>query len=195
MLAPLLALTLLTPAHSRSEGKSTFHLDESGRVTIAVTLADADLPELCNVDLSVAERAREEAELSRCLEEGLARWLRLSGDSRPCPIAFRRWSGRERTVLIEADALCAALPRTLVIDWGLFAGAPLDHVSVATVEEPHGKPRMVLLSKRSSRFVLEVARPWWPFALGGGALALAAMGALALGWRRRRVRAASRARG
>ena len=174
-------------AHSRSEGKSSFKLEESGRVAITVQLAEADLPELCNADFSVAERAREEEKLSRCLEQGFARWLRVAADDRPCPVAYQRWSTRERTVLLEAEALCPALPAELVVDWGLFAGAPLDHVSVGLFEEPHAKARVFLFSKRSSRFVLEVARPWWPLAVAGGAgVALVAI-AGALVWRRRRA--------
>lgn len=194
MLALFVALTLLAPAHSRSEGKSSFSLDETGRVAISIQLSDADLPELCNVDFTVPDRTRAEAELSRCLEQGLAGWLRLNGDGHPCPVAYLRWKPRERTITVEAEARCAALPRQLVLDWGLFAGGALDHVSVALLEQPHAKPRMVLLSKRSSRFVLEVARPWWPLAVGAGALLLLAGGAVLL-LRRRRATGSGRAHG
>lgn len=193
MLALAVALALATPAHSRSEGKSTFRLAEDGRVAIAITLGTVDLPELCNADLTVADRAGEEAKLTRCLEQGLARWLRLTGDGRACPVAYARWRERERTVVIEAHGVCAALPRELVIDWGLFAGSALDHVSVAVVEQPHAKPRLVMLSRRSSRFVLDVARPWWPWAAAGGAVVVVATAAA---WRwRRRAATAGRAPG
>ncbi|MCC7072764.1 MAG: hypothetical protein IT383_15665 [Deltaproteobacteria bacterium] len=185
MLALAVALALAAPAHSRSEGKSSFALRSDGRVAITITLGTVDLPELCNADFSVAERAREEEKLTRCLEQGLPHWLRLSADERGCPVAFSRWRERERTVVIEAQALCAELPRTLVIDWGLFTGSALDHVSVAVIEQPHAEPRLVMLSRRSSRFVLEVARPWWHWGVVGGALLAVAAGVAAWAWRRR----------
>lgn len=193
MLPLALALALLAPTHSRSEGKSRFVLDEGGRVAVAIQLGEPDLPELCNADLTVAERAREEQKLTGCLETGVPRWLRLSADGRSCPVAYQRWSEQARTLTIDAVAMCHAAPRRLTIDWGLFAGSALDHVSVAVVEQPHAKPRLVMLSKRSSRFVLEVARPAWLWALAGGApLALVAV-AVALLVRRRRT-TATRAR-
>lgn len=184
----VLLLSASVEAHSRSEGKSSFKLQESGRVAIAVQLAETDLPELCNVDFSVADRPREEEKLSRCLEQGFARWLRVGADGHPCPVAYQRWSEKERTVVLDAEALCPTLPAELVVDWGLFAGAPLDHVSVALFEQPHAKARVFLLSKRSSRFVLEVARPWWPWAAGGGAAIALLLVVGVLGWRRRRLR-------
>ncbi len=183
MLALAVALALAAPAHSRSEGKSTFALAADGRVAITITLGTVDLPELCNADFTVAERAREEEKLTRCLEQGLGRWLRLAGDERACPVAFLRWRERERTVTIEAQAVCAAPPRALVIDWGLFAGSALDHVSVAVLEQPHAAPRLVMLSRRSSRFVLDVARPWWHWG-ALGAVVTVALAALALAGRR-----------
>ncbi|OGQ09739.1 MAG: hypothetical protein A2138_11055 [Deltaproteobacteria bacterium RBG_16_71_12] len=190
MLAVALALTLLAPSHSRSEGKSRFVLDEDGRVAVTIELGEPDLPELCNADLTVAERAREEQKLTRCLETGLPRWLRITADERACPIAYRRFSEEARTITIDAQAVCAAPPRRLVIDWGLFAGSALDHVSVAVVEQPHAKARLVLLSKRSSRFALDVARPWWLWALGVAATLALVAGACGVLRRRRRATAA-----
>lgn len=190
-MAPLLiALALLGPGHSRSEGKSSFRLHDDGRVAITVQLADLDLPELCNVDFSVADRIGEEAKLSRCLESGLARWLRVSADGRACPIAYGRWTARERTVAIEAQAQCEGRPGTLTVDWGLFAGGALDHVSVAMFEQPHAKPRVVMLSKRSSRAVIDVAGPLWPWLVAGAGMAALLAAGAGLWWRRR-----SRARG
>lgn len=194
MTAVVLALVLAAPAHNSSEGKSIFTLEPDGRVAISIQVGELDVPELCNADLSVADRAREEQKLTACLEQGVPRWLRLSGDGRTCPVAFLRWARRERTVTVDATAVCAALPRQLIIDWGLFVASALDHVSVALIEQPWAKPRLVMLSRRSSRFVLDVARPWWVLALVV-VVAAVLFGSAGWFWRRRRATARARARG
>jgi hypothetical protein len=163
--------------HNRSEGRSTFALDETGRVAITVQLSNLDLPELCNADFSVRDREGEERKLDECLFKNFTRWIRVHGDNSACVVALGGWKENAGTVVIDAKATCPAMPNTLVIDWGLFAGSPLDHVSVATVTQPHAKPRLAMLSKRANKLTVDVAGPKWPFVIAG-ALVMTALGVL-----------------
>lgn len=181
----LLAALFVVPGHSRSEGRSRFSLDAEGRVAVAITVGEPDLPELCNVDLALPDRAGEEQKLARCLARDIPLLVRLKADGRPCRLTYERFEARQGVVVIEARGQCPTLPATFVVDWGLFAGGGLDHVSVATIEQPFGEPRLFMLSRRSSRATLELDGPRWPWlglGLAAGALAIVAV------WRRARRR-------
>jgi hypothetical protein len=192
--AALFGALLSLSAHSRSEGRSSFVLDPEGRIAVQIVLSDLDLPELCNVDFSVRDRAAEEQKLTRCLHKDVPLLVRLTADDKPCKIAFDHFAENKGTITIEASGLCPTFPRTLRIDWGLFAGSPLDHVSVAKIEQPHDAPKLVMLSKRSSRVLVEVKRPRWPWLVATAAASAAVLvGAAALLLHRRRARRAVRA--
>jgi hypothetical protein len=178
-----LVLCASTPAaaHSRSQGASRFVFHDDGRVDVVVELSDLDVPELCDVDFGTKDpvrRALADERLTACAARGFARWIHLSADGSACEVGFSRWerlAGRDLALL--GDARCARDADVVVVDWGLFAGTPLDHVSVATFELAGGEKARAAFSKRNRRHELRVAP-----AFGGGAagaLALCSLGLLA----------------
>ncbi len=186
--------------HMRSEGRSSFSIDDTGLVEIEIEIGFLDVPELCNADLLVEPARADEMRrrLAACLTRDMPQVLRVRGDERACPVVFLRTEdkpapgdARGGTLRIFARADCGALPRALIVDWGLFRGSSLDHVSIAKIEQPYDKPRLAMLSKRAPRFTLEIARPLWPrVAAGAGVAVLLGAGAGVLfGLRRRRKRA------
>jgi hypothetical protein len=191
----MIALLLLVAAHSASEGKSAFDVHEDGAVSIDVRMGALDLPELCNVDLSVtSRRAEQEARLDACVQKGFPLWLRVSADGHACPLTPEGWRELEPVTVppvlaLSARAQCKAPIGRLTLDWGFFRGTPLDHTSVARVRIQGHEDRMFLFSKRASKLELEVERtwPWRTLALAGGAaLALAVVVVLVLSARSRR---------
>lgn len=196
MVAPALLVAMMFGAHSRSEGTSRFELHPHDRVAIVVELSILDLPELCDVDLTLSDserRALEALRLDACIEAGLSRWLRLSTPTGSCalhPQGFERRDGR--VVVIKAEAACPPLPgAALTIDWGFFAGQRLDHLNVATVVVTSGTEEKALLSRRHNRLTVNVPWPWHITAVAGASLLAAsvAMGVIARTlWRRRRRR-------
>jgi hypothetical protein len=168
--AVLVAWALLVPGHNRSEGRSRFRLEPSGDVDVEIRLGVGDVPDLCPTE-----------PLAPCLRRSLPLLLKLRADGRPCEVGFVDDTTADGVVVLHAHARCAAtgtepLPRELVVDWGLFAASDLDHVSIAQVEEPHAPPSLGMLSRRSPRLVVHVARaPLW----SAGPVALLALLALA----------------
>lgn len=178
-LALMLALAPLVAMHDRSEGRARFDLDGTGRLDIAITLSELDMPELCDLDLANGALREERLRaLDACLGRNVPLLLRVRDDGgaspEPCPVLVENVDASNGTVAVSAVALCPRFPERLVLDWGLFASTPLDHVAVATFSQPHAAPKLVMLSKRSSKLVVDVARPLWP-KLVAGALLLAAM--------------------
>jgi|GEM_PF-1364673 len=179
--------------HSRSEGSSRFEIQPRDRVQVTIQLLQLDLPELCEVDLSITDRARHLRELQRleaCVESGLPRWVRLQTSDGHCVFASTSVGrGEELAVYINGFATCPPLPgQTLTIDWGLFAGQRLDHVSTATVIVAPGVEERALLSRRHNRLKVHIPRalPVPQIVAGVGAVVVAVLAAL--GWRRRRRR-------
>ena len=129
----MVALGVLTPSHARSEGRSTFIVDDAGRVRIEIEIGLPDVPELCNADLLVSEarRAEMESKLASCLEQNFSSWLRIHGDDKSCKLAYDhdelKRTADSGTLIIYGVADCGAVMRVLVIDWGLFAASALDH--------------------------------------------------------------------
>ena len=177
LLAAVLVLGSGVAAHNRSEGRARFVLEESGRLDVKITLSTLDMPELCNLDLSTTNeglRAERLSQLDVCVRRDLPRLLRATADAgTACPVLVERTGVERMTVSIDAIANCPRLPdERLRVDWGLFAGTPLDHVAVTTFEQPHDKPKLVLLSKRQNKLVVDVAHPVWPTVAAAGAAAL-----------------------
>jgi hypothetical protein len=195
-IAPALLVALALGGHSRSEGTSRFELLGQDRIAIAVELSVLDLPELCDVDLTLSDPERRRAEARRldaCVEAGYPRWLRLATTDGACTLsADGVESGESLVVALRANAVCPPLPgSTLTIDWGFFSGQRLEHMSVATVVVEPGRQERALLSRRHNRLTVQI--PWSGPAhmmLGGAVLAAAS----ALVWcarsvgRRRRER-------
>lgn len=179
-----LALALAVALHSRSEGRAKFKLDESGLLDAKITLSTLDMPELCDIDLSNSDPAVREERLGvlhACIEREIPQLLRVRADaSTPCNVIVLRSGVEKMVVAIDARAQCPAFPdERITIDWGLFAGQPLDHVTVTTFEQPHADPKLVMLSKRSSKLVVDVARPLWPKVAAGSAVVVLFAAALA----------------
>jgi hypothetical protein len=165
----MLLVALLLVSHAGSQGKSRFDIDDSGEVRVTVELSALDLPELCNVELSVspARRAEQEDRLDACIERGFPFWLRLSADATACPLKADGWRELEpptvpAVVALSATARCPAGAQRVVIDWGFFSGTPLDHTNVARIRVPHDADRAFLFSKRAARLEVELgsAMPW-----------------------------------
>lgn len=187
----LLALSVV-PAHSRSEGRAKFKLDDTGRVDVKITLSTLDMPELCDLDLSASDPAVREQRLRKldmCIRTQLPVLLRVRADGM-CNVIVENVAVEKGTVSIEAMASCATFPRERVtIDWGLFAGDPLDHVAVTTFEQPHAKPKLVMLSKRSNKLIVEIVHPVWPKIVGASlAMVVVIVGMAIVVWRRRLAR-------
>jgi hypothetical protein len=188
VVATLVAAAALL-GHSRSEGRSRFEVD-GDRVRISIELLQLDLPELCEVDVSLTDpdrRRHEEQRLDACVETGLPRWLRLQTLDGTCTVVstgVRRGEGL--AVFIDGVATCPPLAgETLILDWGLFAGQRLDHVSTATVVVAPGVEERALLSRRHNRLKVHVPRALpLPALVTAGIVVVAASGAVV--WRRRR---------
>src|SRR5262249_3402470 len=133
-----------------------------------------------------ARRAEMEARLTTCLERDVTTLLRLRADDKPCRLTYDRFDAHDvkggGTVSIHAAADCGALPSKLTIDWGLFAGSSLDHVSVARIEQPHAEAKLAMLSKRASKLVVEITSDRRPLyaAVAIGALVLVVLIAVAV---------------
>jgi hypothetical protein len=198
--AAALLVTLALGGHNRSEGTSRFEVVGQDRIAVSVELSVLDLPELCDVDLTLSDPDRRRAEARRldaCVEAGFPRWLRLATTDGACTLSA---GGVERgeglVVALRATATCPPLPgSTVTIDWGFFSGQRLEHISVATVVVEPGRQERALLSRRHNRLTIQV--PWSSRAqvlLGGTGLATAAGLAFCARWiaRRRRERRQAR---
>lgn len=187
----LLVALSVVPAHSRSEGRAKFKLDDTGRVDVKITLSTLDMPELCDLDLSASDpavRAERIGRLDTCIRTQLPVLLKVRGDS-SCAVVVESTHVEKGTVSIDAMASCPDFPQERVtIDWGLFAGQPLDHVAVTTFEQPHAKPKLSMLSKRTSKLVVNIAHPLWPKIAGASLALVLVTGVLAVAVRRRLAR-------
>ena len=197
--ALLFAALALLPAHSRSEGRVKLKLDDTGRLDVKITLSTLDMPELCDLDLSASDKAVRDERIGRldtCIRKELPVLLRVRADaSTACNVVVASTTVEKGTVAIDAMASCPSFPNECVtIDWGLFAGHPLDHVSVTTFEQPHAKPKLLMLSKRSSKLVVDIVHPLWPKIVGASLALVLVIALLALAFvlvRRRRAGRAS----
>jgi hypothetical protein len=189
----VLAWCALLAMHAASQGRSSFSLDESGRVAVVVEIGYADVPELCASGLA------DDVQLSSCLERVVPQSIKLRADQHACPLRFDRFEKRDvaggnGTLAMFASADCGALPDELVVDWGLFFGSNLDHVSVAKLAQPNAETKLAMLSKRAPRFVLAVSKPHTTLIAASIALVVAGLGGVA--WIvRRRISARAQTRG
>ena len=168
-LAVLLTAAPLAAAHNGSQGTSQLVVDAAGGIDVTIELSAPDLVDLCGVELG-----RTDARVvTQALARGMPAWLVLAtDDGRRCPLRETSFSeGPPLVVRLHAHAQCTdargapQLPRVLVIDWGLFAGTRLDHVSVARLVRPDGTALTTSFSRRSSHLVLDLpARRWWSVA-------------------------------
>ena len=150
---------LFVSAHNRSQGTSEYMVHKDGVVDVRVGLSDHDLPELCNVNFFARDRIQEEKKLTHCVTQQGSHLLRLRGDQGPCAFAFSRFEQpTPHDIVLVGAAHCPTPLRMLVIDFGLFAGTSLDHVSLGTVRLFSGAVLQKALSKRSSRWEIQVPR-------------------------------------
>ncbi len=182
-------------AHNASQGTSAFLVHNNGKIDIEVEVLETDLPELCDVEINLADRMRRlaaEQKLEECIALGMPRWLRLRVDDVGCRVLAGRYRhGAGLQIVLEADALCdAPAGHTLTLDWGLFQTSYLDHQSTSTLTLPDGTQRRALLSKRKNKLSIEIRDPRALAAKAAAATAAAVVAVVvALGlWRRRRHR-------
>jgi hypothetical protein len=197
-------LALLVAVHTSSQGRSSFTLDDDGRVAVVVEVSYADVAELCSAPGVLDDDAR----LSSCLERTLPQSIKLHAlDAREhaCPLQFDRFEKRDvpgvdasgaknGTLAMFASADCGAMPDELVVDWGLFFGSTLDHVSVAKLAQPHAPAQLAMLSKRAPRFVLAIAKPHTALIVVVAASCALVLAGIAL-FVRRRISARAQTRG
>lgn len=193
--ATLVALALGLAGHSRSEGSSQFVVDpDVNRVAITIDLLTVDMPELCDVDVSLSDpdqRRHEEQRLRACVERGLPGWLRLHTDEGDCQVvAVDVKRGQGFAITFTGIANCPSLAgATLTLDWGLFASTRLDHISTATIVVGTGvEPQRTLLSRRNNKVRVKIPAPRHPAAIAvvGVVVAGVAIAAVMLVRRRRR---------
>ena len=193
--ATLVALALGLAGHSRSEGSSQFVVDsDANRVAITIDLLTVDMPELCDVDVSLSDsdqRRHEEQRLRACVERGLPGWLRLHTDEGDCQVvAVDVKRGQGFAITFTGIANCPSLAgATLTLDWGLFASTRLDHISTATIVVGTGvEPQRTLLSRRNNKVRVKIPAPRHPAAIAvvGVVVAGVAIAAVMLVRRRRR---------
>lgn len=193
--ATMLAVALGLAGHSRSEGSSQFLVEpDANRVAITIDLLTVDMPELCDVDVSLSnpdQRRREEQRLRACVERGLPGWLRLHTDEGACQVAavdVKR--GQGFAITFTGMATCPSLAgATLTLDWGLFASTQLDHISTATIVVGTGvEPQRTLLSRRNNKVRIKVPAPRRLAAIAATSVVVAgvAIVGVMLGRRRRR---------
>jgi hypothetical protein len=211
MWAVVVAVAVTVAAHNRSEGSSRFVVGEHD-VQIEVNMLKLDLPELCEVDLSVSDIVKRDAEtvrLRQCVEGGMSRWLRLrsegadekdgaDGADGACIVGPGDVRvGDDLSITLSTRASCPPLAgRTLVIDWGFFAGQRLDHVSRVSIVvgapdggEDGGHVDRALFSQRQRKLRVKVPAAGPPAIVVGAVVGgVGVMSAVAALWRRRRRR-------
>jgi hypothetical protein len=165
MIGAVLVVVLAFSSHSRSEGTSRIVVGDNGHVDLRITMGTVDAPELCDTSLVLVDEARRalaEEKFSTCVEQGLARWLRLYSDDDACTIGPGSWR-RQGNAAVELSAQAFCPPHaghSLVVHWGLFQQSTLDHVSGMTVVLPDGSERRALLSRRQNRLVVDIPHRW-----------------------------------
>jgi hypothetical protein len=124
-------------------------------------------------------------EALRLLARGPARPETLTPARSVVSTGVRRGEGL--AVFIDGVATCPPLPgQTLIIDWGLFAGQRLDHVSTTTVGVAPGVEQRALRSRRQNRLKAHIPRALPAPAITAGLAAVVVAALTGLGWRRRR---------
>ncbi|MFZ9886382.1 MAG: HupE/UreJ family protein [Myxococcota bacterium] len=149
-------------AHTRSRAKATFRVAEGGAVEVEVVLAEQDLFELADIDLSSPRLATAEgaAEAEGRFRTLLPSWLRLHADEQRCPLSFLRWDAPAlRTVRVLGAARCGAPPDRLTVEWGLAAVSSLDVSGIARILAPGGLEHAAVFTRRSPKETFLVRRP------------------------------------
>lgn len=147
-------------AHTRSRAKATFRVAESGVVLVEVSLAEQDLLELADIDLSDNRARAAPGEVEARLRALLPAWLRLHGDEHRCPLSYLRWDEPAlRTVRIFGEARCEGPPDRLTVEWGLAAVSSLDVSGIARVLAPGGLEHAAVFTRRSPKETFLVRRP------------------------------------
>lgn len=162
--AGVLAATTAS-AHTTNRGKATFGVDESGTVNVRVDLELRDLQELVGVDLPPAtywepsdESTRERVKVA--MVQKSPRWMRLTADSRNCPLAFSSVNKLgQRGASLRWKATCKATPKRLRIDWGLAKMTGFDLVAVTMVTAPGDVRHVGVLSAKVTHMEVEVGAP------------------------------------
>ncbi len=164
MLALVVAVASAVIGHNASQGTSAFVVHDNGKISIHLEVLEADLPELCDVEINIADPVRRQAALQKlesCAAREFPHWLRFHLDAAPCTVLAGRWShGAGLLIDLYAEAVCEEpAGHTLTMDWGLFQQSSLDHQSASTLTLPDGTKRRALLSKRKNKVITAVPDP------------------------------------
>ncbi|MDP2342837.1 MAG: hypothetical protein Q8O67_17910 [Deltaproteobacteria bacterium] len=193
MQAVVVVVAAMLSAHNASQGTSAFVVDDAGKIAVSIKVLETDLPELCDVEINLADPARRllaEQKLESCVAREFPSWLRLRADDVDCVVSAGRVEhGAGLQINLYADALCdPPARRSITLDWGLFQHTTLDHQSTSTLTLPDGSVHRALLSKRKNKLVVPVYSGPPAIALLGALLAIIAVmiAGVVVGRRRRR---------
>jgi len=182
-------------AHNASQGTSAFTVAHNGGIAVQIKLLETDLPELCDVEINLADPQRRQAaeqKLESCVARDFPSWLHWTADDVACVLTAGRYQhGPGLEIDLDADVLCdPPARRSLTLDWGLFQHSSLDHQSTSTLTLPDGSVHRALLSKRKNKVVVPVRSGPPAIALLGTLLAIVAVAiaGVVVGRRRRRRR-------
>lgn len=154
-------------AHTRSKGKSAFHLNDDGFIQIQIGMTTLDFLDLADVDLG-SPNAGEQAELEaeRFLLRYFPKYLRinLTPGSKKCPVKFKRLERTDhKNIELYAFAQCPQkdMPHTekLRIDWGLFTGTILMHRSFASFYLNDQLQQNWVFSRKEPKQILSIKTP------------------------------------
>ena len=154
-------------AHTRSKGKSTFHLSQDGFLKIQIGMTTLDFLDLADVDLG-SPNATEKDEIAA--EQFLLRYLpkylgvHVLPNDKKCPVKF---TSLERTdhknIELFAFAQCPKesleKAKEMRIDWGLFTGTILMHRSFASFFWQEKLQHNWVFSRQESKKILPITTP------------------------------------
>lgn len=154
-------------AHTRSKGKSTFHLNQDGFLKIQIGMTTLDFLDLADIDLGSPNATdKDEIAAEQFLLRYLPKYLRvqLLPSDKKCPVKFKSLELTDhKNIELFAFAKCPkeGLEKTkeMRIDWGLFTGTILMHRSFASFFWQEKLQHNWVFSRQESKKILPITTP------------------------------------
>ena len=123
--------------HTRSKGKSTFHLSEDGFLKIQIGMTTLDFLDLSDIDLGSPNQPQEnQVQAERFLTYYFPKYLKIQLEPIvvTCPVVYEKMQLPDyRNIELFVVAQCPTeqfnSAKQMRIDWGLFTGTILMHQS------------------------------------------------------------------